>query len=166
MAFEIKLISREAIPEALEKVKRYRLLNEPALAESICLDILNIDPADQQALAMLLLARTDQFADGMPAARARELVPRLASEYDREYYSGMVWERSAQVLVRRGAPNATFDAYNAYRKAMDYYARAEKLRPAGNDDAILRWNTCARILNGNANLRPRPEDEAAPVQSE
>ena len=44
MHFELKSISEKSIPEALAKVERYRLLNEPGLAESICLDILAIVP--------------------------------------------------------------------------------------------------------------------------
>src|SRR5712664_433657 len=63
MHFDPKPISAESIPEALAKVERYRLLNEPSLAESICLDILAIVPRHQQALISLLLARTDQFGD-------------------------------------------------------------------------------------------------------
>lgn len=166
MKFELKPISREAIPEALEKVKRYRLLNEPAHAESICLDILNIEPQNQQAIVMLLLSLTDQFSDGVSPGRAREVAAQLKGEYDREYYSGMIWERSAQALLRRGAPNASFAAYDAYLKAMEYYERAQRLRAHGNDDSILRWNSCARVLNGNPNLREHPEDEFTPLLNE
>jgi hypothetical protein len=166
MHFELKPISREAIPEALQKVKRYRLLNEPAHAESICLDILNIEPHNQQALVMLLLALTDQFSDGVSPGRAREVAAHLKSPYDREYYNGMIWERSAQALLRRGAPNASFAAYDAYLRAMDYYERAQGLRSPGNDDSILRWNSCARVLNGNPNLRQHPEEEFNPLLNE
>ena len=35
MQFEPKPISREAVPAALDKAHRYRLLNEPSAAESI-----------------------------------------------------------------------------------------------------------------------------------
>jgi hypothetical protein len=163
MEFKPKRISREAIPEALQKVKRYRLLNEPAHAESICLDILNIDPDNQATLVLLLLSLTDQFCNGMSPSRAREVVPKLKSEYDREYYCGMIWERSAQALLRRCSPNSSFAAYDEYVKAMACYERAEKLRTPGNDDSILRWNTCARVLNGNPNLRAHPEEEFEPT---
>ena len=44
---DLKALSREAIPAALEKAERYRLLNEPGEAESICLDILQADPENQ-----------------------------------------------------------------------------------------------------------------------
>ena len=46
-------------------------------------------------------------------------------------------------------------AYEWFRKAMTLYERAESMRPAGNDEAILRWNTCARILERDAeHVRP------------
>ena len=59
---ELKKLSKEAIPAALEKAERYRLLNEPGEAESICLDILAIDPENQRAIIMLLLALTVALA--------------------------------------------------------------------------------------------------------
>ena len=60
--FELKTLSKEAISRSLERVERYRLLNEPAVAESICHAILHVEPAHQQALVMLILVTTDQFA--------------------------------------------------------------------------------------------------------
>ena len=59
--FELKPLSREAVPAALEKAMRYRLLNEPGEAESICHDVLHVDPGNQQAIVTLLLALTDRF---------------------------------------------------------------------------------------------------------
>ena len=161
--FELKPISADAIPEALAKVERYRLLNEPWQAESICLDVLAIDPHHQEALVMLLLSLTDQFGHGVSTARAREALPRIAGEYERAYYSGIVCERWADALLHQGAPGAGFTAYQSLREAMEYYERAETLRPPGNDDAILRWNTCARILMRNAELRPRGEEVFEPA---
>ena len=62
--FEPKPISRDAIPAALAKAERYRLLNEPGEAESICLDILQIEPANQEAIVTLLLhLRVGNVAD-------------------------------------------------------------------------------------------------------
>jgi hypothetical protein len=161
--FELKPISAEAIPEALSKVERYRLLNEPWQAESICLDVLGIDPQNQQALVMLLLSRTDQFGKGVSAASARELLGRIIGEYERAYYSGIICERWADALLHQGAPGAGFTAYQWLREAMEHYHRAEALRPAGNDDALLRWNTCVRILARNRELRPRGEESFEPA---
>ncbi len=166
MEFELKPISKEAIPEALQKVERYRLLNEPWQAESICLDILRIDPENQQALVMLLLSLTDQFGSGATAGQAQKLLPHLHGEYERAYYAGIISERSAHSLLRRGAPGSEFSAYEEFHEAMRCYEEAEALRPAGNDDAILRWNTCARLLMRNRNLRPRPEESFEPILNE
>lgn len=166
MQFELKPISREGIGEALAKVERYRLLNEPSQAESICQDVLRVDPNNQPALVMLLLALTDQFGAGATPAEARVLLPRIRGEYERAYYAGIVWERHAHALMRQASPNSAFAAYDAFREAMRSYEQAETLRPAGSDDSILRWNTCARMLMRNQNLRPRPEEAREPVLSE
>jgi len=164
--FELKPISTAGVAEALGMAERYRLLNEPSLAESICLDVLDVQPENQRALVTLLLAITDQFGHGTAAGKARELLPRLKSEYEQRYYAGIIWERSAHAQLRKGAPNAPFSSYEAFLQAMDCYERAIPLRPAGNDDAILRWNTCARILMRNPNLRPRPDEAYEPVTGE
>jgi succinate dehydrogenase / fumarate reductase iron-sulfur subunit len=156
----------ELKPKALEKVERYRLLNEPAQAESICLDILRIDPDNQKALVMLLLALTDQLGSGGVATRARAAVSRLKSEYERAYYTGIICERSARAELDHGVPGAAFSSYNGFREAMEWYEKAESLRPPGNDDAVLRWNTCVRTLQKNPSLRPRPEEAFEPVLGE
>ena len=144
--FELKPISPAGVGVALQRAERYRLLNEPSLAESICLDVLRIEPENQRALVTLLLAITDQFGNGASAAPARELLPRLKSEYERRYFEGIVWERSAHAQLRSGISNAAANTYARFLEAMRCYEDAIELRPAGNDDAILRWNTCARIL--------------------
>jgi hypothetical protein len=166
MQFELKRISPESVAEALSKVERYRLLNEPNLAESICLDILSIAPDNQEAVIAMLLARTDQFGAGATPAGARELLRRIASDYDRAYYAGIVWEREAHAHLRLGRPSSGPAAYHALRKAMELYEEAEQLRPAGNDDAILRWNTCARIIMKNSAVRPLPFEELEPIMNE
>ena len=156
MNFDLKPIHADAIPEALEKAERYRLLNEAAQAESICLDILAVDRLHQQALVMLLLAITDQFGEGATARRAREILPRLEREYDREYYAGIICERLARAEVRVGKHGSSFSAYELLTDAMKHYESAEHMRPANNDDSILRWNSCVRFLTQHSNLRPRP----------
>jgi hypothetical protein len=166
MHFDLKRIAPESIPEALSKVERYRLLNEPNLAESICLDILAVAPGNQDALIALLLARTDQFGSGATQASALELLNRIESEYAREYYGGIIWERMAHHHLRQARPNSPSAAYHALRRAMEFYERAEALRMLGNDDAILRWNTAARIIMRNPAVRPLPFEEPQPILSE
>ena len=146
----LKPIPESAIPAALEKVLRYRLLNEPLEAESICLDILNSDPDNEEALANLLLARTDLFAEEYTAAfeRAKAVLPKLKSDYDRAYYEGVVHERWAKAQTARRVPGHVVNGW--YLRAMRCFERAEALAPADNPDAILRWNTCARLLDRGA----------------
>ncbi len=161
--FELKPISAAAVPEALEKAMRYRLLNEPFQAESICLDILGVDPDHQQALAVLLLARTDQFAESVPRRKAQQILHQLTNLYEREYYAGIIYERWAVWLLHQGTPGAGFTAHSFFTDAMHHYERAETMRPEGNDDAILRWNTCARLLMQNPEVRPRPTETFEPA---
>ena len=150
--FELKPLSHEAIPAALEKAQHYRLLNEPAAAESICLDILAVDPENQQALIDIVLAMADRFGKDYAVGdtHVNEFLPRIKDEYARQYYTGIVYERRAKAILSKDGVNA----FEMFRQAMDCFERAEAIRPAGNDDAILRWNGCARIIQRNR-LEPR-----------
>jgi hypothetical protein len=156
--FNLKPISIASISRALEKAERYRLLNEPEQAESICLDILEAESDNQHALATLILAITDQFGTvGAPlsAQRARRYLSRLTNEYQRNYYGGIVREREAWAYLRRGMARAS--AYDAFREAMDCFEKAAAIRPDGDDEALLRWNACVRTIR-RAELHPRPEE--------
>jgi hypothetical protein len=166
MQFDLKPISVESIPEAIAKVERYRLLNEPSLAESICLDILRVAPGHQQALISLLLARTDQFGNEMNVAMAREVLSQIKGDYERAYYAGIISERNAHAHLHQGGPGSASVAYYALREAMEHFERAEALRPSGNDDAILRWNTCARVIMRNPAIRPLPYEAVQPITGE
>ena len=166
MQFEPKPISKEGIPAALEKAQRYRLLNEPAEAESICLDVLAADADNEEAKATLLLALTDQFEEeeGTDAlAEAWECLARMDDEYNHQYYGGIIWERRAKARLHRGTPDAGFRAYEWLREAMECYERAEAVRPPGNDDALLRWNACARLIMRDRRLVPAEEERGEPL---
>ena len=156
---KLKPIRPDAVPAALEKAERYRLLNEPGAAESICRDVLRVAPDDQRAMATLLLSLTDQF--GRPGRsrvnEAREVVGRLQGDYEKAYYQGLISERIGRAELRRGGPSAEPAAHNWLREAMEWYEKAEALRPAGNDDSVLRWNACARLLR-DRDMGPRTED--------
>jgi hypothetical protein len=164
-SFAFKPISKAGIPRALEKAERYRLLNDPEGAESICLDILAVEPDNQEALVVLILAITDQFvrqSATQPTERARDCLVRLADQYDRAYYEGLIHERRARAYLTRG-PSRVF-AYEGFRDAMDAYEKASAIRPQGNDDAILRWNACVRAIQ-LSNLRPSPDyEEEQPLE--
>jgi hypothetical protein len=150
--FELKPLHPEAIPAALEKANRYRLLNEPGAAESICLDILAVDPDNQDALINIVLAMSDRFGKdyAIGDARITEYLSRIRGEYERTYYTGIMYERRAKAVLARDGVGA----YELFRQAMSCFEAAEANRPAGNDDTILRWNGCARVITRN-NLRPR-----------
>lgn len=161
--FALKPLSADAIPTALAKAERYRLLNEPEQAESICEDVLAADPGNRDATVMMLLAVTDQFPhhEGTLVARANALVERLDSEYERAYYAGLVAERRARALLGRSGPGSALSAGDWLRDAMRKFERAESLRPAGNDDARLRWNACVRLTQRHPHLAYAAEEERA-----
>jgi hypothetical protein len=156
MTFELKILSPEAVSRALAKAERYRLLNEPIEAESICLDALQVDPENNDAMVMLLLALTDQFGEDLPRAvsEALRLVERLRDPYERAYYTGIIWERRATAHLHRGSLGLGPQVYARLREAMTWYERAELIRPPGNDDALLRWNSCARLIMRDQRLVP------------
>jgi hypothetical protein len=143
---ELKRISKAALPAALAKAERYRLLNEPEQAESICRDVLAVEPTNQTALVTLLLSLTDQFRAQSTTSvrRAEEVLAAVTDEYQRVYYAGIVRERWALALLAGGDPG--HQAFAWLDDAMKHYDRAEALAADGNDDAILRWNSCARII--------------------
>jgi hypothetical protein len=166
MEFELKTMSPDAVPRALEKAVRYRLLNEPGEAASICLDVLAADADNQEATATLILALTDQFEseEGTAAlAEAWESLERVHDEYSHYYYAGIIWERRAKARLRRGMPDAGARAYEWLREAMECYERAEAVRPAGNDDTVLRWNACARLIMRDRRLVPAEEERGEPL---
>ena len=150
--FELKPLHKEAIPAALDKAERYRLLNEPGAAESIYLDVLAIDADNQDALEGIVLAMSDRFGKdyAIGDARVTEYLTRIQGDYERNYYSGIVYERRGKAVLARDGVGA----YELFRQAMDCFRTAESVRPSGNDDAILRWNGCVRIIAAN-NLEPR-----------
>lgn len=154
--FELKAITRDGLQAALERAEHYRLLNQPVQSQSICQDVLVVDPDNQQARVVLLLAITDQFKSSSSSAReAREQANQLTDDYQRSYYNGIISERQARALLTRGPAAAL--AYDGFREAMEWFEKAAALRPTGNDDAILRWNACVRAIRSH-NLNPRPPE--------
>ncbi len=165
MNFELKTLSADAVPRALAKAERYRLLNEPGEAESICLDALEVDADNQEALITLLLALTDQFDDDATTAvtHAWQCAERIRGAYELAYYTGIIWERRAKARLKRAVPDCGTRAYEWLRDAMSWYEKAEAIRPAGNDDALLRWNTCARLIMRDRRLVPAVEERGEPL---
>jgi hypothetical protein len=147
---ELKIISVEGVDAALAKAELYRFLNDPEEAESICHDVLTVAPGHQLALRLLGLAITDQFA-GRPSDRhseAESAFEQLTDSYERTYYRGLLNERRAKAQLRAGRPPHTLLVL--LEEAMRCYAEAEKIRPPDNDEAILRWNRCVRLMQDHS----------------
>jgi tetratricopeptide (TPR) repeat protein len=150
MELKLKSISPEGVDSALSKVELYRFLNEPEEAESICQDVLAVEPTHQLALRQLGLAITDQFT-GNPSDRHSEaegIFQQLTDRYERLYYLGLLHERRAKAQLRAGRPPHTLLVL--MEEAMRCYEEAERIRPTGNDEAILRWNRCVRLIHHHA----------------
>lgn len=167
--YPLKPLSKDAVPAALQKAERYRLLNEPGEAESICLDVLQIDPGNQEAIVALLLSLTDQFPSSEAnsaalASRADGLLDRLTDPYERAYFKGIICERRAKAALQRDSFHASASAVGWLHEALACFERAEALKPPHNDDATLRWNACARLMQRlpQAVLETRAE----PIESE
>lgn len=159
-------IHADAIESALAKARQYRSLLEPEIAESICLDILNIDDNNQQALVIYILALTDQLHHTEKQSQIKLLqttIARLESEYEQYYYTGIMNERRARFLIRQ--PMSHSFAYDYFLEAIEAYRQAEKLSPEYNDDAILRQNSCVRIIE-KEKLQARQDSEDILVDME
>ncbi|HEX4567463.1 MAG TPA: hypothetical protein VH138_12575 [Vicinamibacterales bacterium] len=167
--FPLKPLSKDAVPAALVKAERYRLLNEPGEAESICLDVLQVDPDNQDAIVALLLALTDQFPTGEGhsaalASRAEGLLVRLTDPYEHEYYKGIIRERRAKAALQRDSFHSSASAVGWLHEALACFERAEALKPPHNDDATLRWNACARLMQRLPQIAH--DTHAEPIESE
>lgn len=164
---ELKKLTAESIGRTLQKAERYRLLGEPCEAESICADVLAVDPDNHAARVMRILSLTDQFrADLSRVAEAKTLAAQLEDEYERFYYSGIVSERVGKAQLARGGTSSDDYANRALREAMAWYEKAEGVRPTANDDAILRWNTCARTLARRGFTPPADPAQRVPLMLE
>jgi hypothetical protein len=166
MEYKLKYISIAGIPEAIAKAELYRSLNEPEEAESICRDILNIEPQRQLALRLLGLALTDQFAGGASDRyrEAEQIFQQLSDPYERLYYAGILHERRAKAQFNAGVPPHAL--LPLFEQALHSFAEAEKVRPLGNDEAILRWNRCVRLLQTPAYVSDVWEQERTPFDAQ
>lgn len=165
--FALKPLSHAGVAGALAKAEHYRLLNEPAEAESICRDILEIEPGNQRTLTCLVLSLSDQLAHDRHAfANASAALESLESPYERAYFGGILWERRAKARYHEDGHGSHHTVYEWILKALQLFEEAERQRPAGNDDVLLRWNACVRFLSRHPQLAPRSEEAPEPILSE
>jgi tetratricopeptide (TPR) repeat protein len=160
---QFKSISKGGIAEALAKAKHYRYLNQAEEAESICRDILAVDLENQMALRLLGLAITDQFTGATTDRHAEALgcFEKLTSDYERSYYVGILYERRAKAQMRAG--HRAYSLLGSFERAMQCFEDAEKIRPQGNDDALLRWNRCLRLLQSIPELSREHESTSLEI---
>ncbi len=152
---QLKALRATAVDAALERARHYRLLNDPENAESICLDILQVDPGHQKATVQLILAITDQFDGGTgQVERARLHLPELTSNYERLYYDGLICERAARSFLKRGGRDSGITAWQWLNDAMQQYEKAEVFGTSECEDAMLRWNACVRTIDKHSLLPP------------
>ena len=157
-SFAYRQLSKDSIPDAMKKAERYRLLGEPDEAESVCLDILQVDPDNQEARIDLILAISDQFdRERRPRVEvAMKVVEELTDEYQRRYYEAVVLEREARAHLDLDTPPVL--VFLRYCEAMDRFADAATIRPQGDDSAVIRWNACVRAIR-RRQLQPGLEPE-------
>src|SRR5438034_10972881 len=126
MELQLKPISKDGIPEAISKAELYRFLNEPGEAESICRDILAVEPDNQIALRLLGLAITDQFTGESDRSTEVERIFRsLSDRYEQLYYTGLLHERRAKAQLKAGRlPQAVLPLFE---EAMHCFEEAEKI---------------------------------------
>ncbi len=145
MEFKLKTISKSGIPHALEKATTFRYLSQPEETESICRDVLAVEPANQMALRLLGLAIIDQFCGESSDryAEAERIFGCLSDPYERIYHAGVLHERKARAQLRAGEPG--YILVPMVESAMACFDEASRIRPEGNDESILRWNRCVRL---------------------
>ena len=151
MPSELKRLPASSLQAAVAKAAHYRDLNQPEEAESICLDVLAVDPAHQDALKIFGLALTDRFATGQVGLleEAVRVFEQMQDAYQRTYHLGVAWERAAKAHLER---HETHSAAAAFESALSFFERAEALRP-DLPDPLLRWNRCVRLISNDATLR-------------
>src|SRR5260370_5086818 len=133
MQHQLKSISKAGIPEAIAKAELYRYLNDPEEAESLCHDILAVDPEHQFAHRMLGLAITDQFIGAATDryAEVQTIFQNLRDPYERHYYSGLLHERRAKAQLLVGySPHVLLPLFE---QPMRCFPESKKLSPAATE---------------------------------
>ena len=156
---ELKTIEKADLDAALAAAQNSWSELRADNAESICLDILEADPGNQSALELLLRSRIELLKKGLPrgVAQAEELIPRLESDFDKAFFSGMLREGQARYLLEKRGRQSSNVAYSWFRQAMEDYEEALSKNP-GRIEPKLHWNACVRTIQSNPHCIPPPED--------
>jgi tetratricopeptide (TPR) repeat protein len=151
MAWELKPLGARNLAAAVALAKHYRDLNEPEEAESICRDILEVSPDNDEAWRTLGLALTDQFPVAWMTLfdAACSAFAKLRSEYERVYYTAITWERFAKAQLVAGRAQ---NAIHAFEEALGLFEKADKLGTPDDPAPILHYNRCVRALTTEPEL--------------
>ena len=161
MTFDLKPLDKGAIPNSIDRAKQYRALNQPWHAESICRDVLAVDPENQQNLIILFLAITDQFGSEKRTKKisdAEVLLDQLKDGFQKDYAKGIMYERLASAALNMGGVRSGYIAYYHLLDALNWYDKSAK-SPEKSQESVLRWNTCVRMIK-QFDLKPAPDDDA------
>ena len=170
--FPLKPLSSSAVPAALAKAERYRLLNEPEQCESICEDVLRADPGNHPATVMLILAITDRFPQDDRGRQSGDgtCQPACRPTTSASYYAGLVAERRARALLshggmgRRGASQWLQQAMAALRPCRCRAAAGQRRCPAEMERVRARvFNAASRLADRR---RPAQRPDHAPVKKD
>jgi len=155
----IKPLPRSDVAAVLSRADKCRAAGESDVAESMCLDALELEPDNQAALVVLLLARTDLIDRGMSRGveRAREVLPRLTAAYDQAYYAGLICERQARYMLSQRGSRSGAIAWEWFQFALEHYEDASRIDPE-KLEPVLRSNACTRLVAGNRYCAPRSSD--------
>src|SRR5580704_19003293 len=128
MGFDLKRLPRASLEAAIQKAAHYRDLNQPEEAESICRDVLDVDPQHQVALRLLGLSLTDRFPTGHAGLleQAIAVFEKLTDEYERVYHLGVAWERAAKAHLERSEAHS---AVTAFEHALELFDYAHTMKP-------------------------------------
>ncbi len=151
MAWQLKPLVARNLKAAITLAQHYRDLNQPEEAESICRDVLAVEPENEEAWRTLGLALTDRFPTAWMSLfdEACAAFAKMKSEYERVYYAGIAWERYAKAQVEAGRAH---NAIHAFEEAMARFEQAEAIGPKDEPAPILHYNRCVRAITQNAEL--------------
>jgi hypothetical protein len=150
-----QIISQKSIPTVLKKARQYRALLEPDLAISICLDVFAIEPTNQDALVIYMLALTDVYSHQNIKPQPEKILKTIAqfeSEFHQVYYQGIFLERKARAMLKSSMSHSF--AYEGLMEALELYQQAQKIAPEQCADPILRHNSILRTID-KEKLTPR-----------
>ncbi|MCH2169780.1 hypothetical protein MK489_03265 [Myxococcota bacterium] len=157
---EIKTLGADQISTALALAERCRSGGQAETAESICTDILEVDPDNTRAIELLLWARVDLLGEGRHGGveRAQEALALVKSDFDRRYLEGVICERQARFLIGKRGRHSSRVAYDWFRHAMDAFEEASRIEP-GRPEASLRWNACLRSIERDRHCAPAIDED-------